>query len=276
MTDEQVEHVIQSRAPSGRADMGETNTGLRSVLSTPVVYEHGLGSSEVDHGRSTLVARARSPAHRRPGARPGLRPGRAAALPRRRPLRGRRREPRSTSSAPPSATAIRAQFLVGDATAIDRRPRRVRPGDRVRRPSPHRRRRRAAAVRPPGAPCAPGGRMVTVDPTCSCPGRARGALRSSTRDRGQHVREPERLRAARRGDAFDEVTTTVRSDLLRIPYTHCVLECTAAGPRVTTAIRECRRGGAGAVACRGAPATCAPDVRDSRGGRVPASLRSCW
>jgi SAM-dependent methyltransferase len=69
----------------------------------------------------------------------------------------------------------------------------------------------------------PSGRMVTVDPT-HVAGQGRAARFIIDRDRGRHVREPARY-AALAAHAFDEVTPIIRHDLLRIPYTHCILEC---------------------------------------------------
>jgi hypothetical protein len=45
-----------------------------------------------------------------------------------------------------------------------------------------------------------------------------------SRDRGRYVRSPEsyqRLAAA----VFPHVQTTIREDLLRIPYTHFIMSC---------------------------------------------------
>lgn len=68
-----------------------------------------------------------------------------------------------------------------------------------------------------------GGRLVTVDPTF-----AQGQSRSSTwlvgRDRGQGVLRPEGF-AALAATRFNDPTVTVRHDLLRIPYSHCIVEC---------------------------------------------------
>jgi len=72
------------------------------------------------------------------------------------------------------------------------------------------------------------GRLVTVDPTLT-PAQSRTARLVILADRGRYVRNPaeyERLAAP-----LFEVETAVRSDLLRIPYTHCILECTAGGNR---------------------------------------------
>jgi SAM-dependent methyltransferase len=69
----------------------------------------------------------------------------------------------------------------------------------------------------------PGGRMVTIDPALTTPQHwmARFIIRN---DRGQHVRpatEYERLARA----AFSNVVAEVRTDLLRLPYTHVIMEC---------------------------------------------------
>lgn len=69
----------------------------------------------------------------------------------------------------------------------------------------------------------PSGRMVTVDPVFE-PGQHRIAHAVISRDRGQHVRTKERYAELAR-TAFGDVDVTVRHDLLRFPYSHCVLEC---------------------------------------------------
>ncbi len=69
----------------------------------------------------------------------------------------------------------------------------------------------------------PQGRFVTVDPTFT-PDQSRFARATISRDRGQHVRVPADY-IALASSAFGCVKAVVRSDLLRIPYTHCVLEC---------------------------------------------------
>jgi hypothetical protein len=65
--------------------------------------------------------------------------------------------------------------------------------------------------------------MVTVDPVFE-PGQHRIARTVISRDRGQHVRTKERYAELAR-TAFGEVGVTVRHDLLRFPYSHCILEC---------------------------------------------------
>jgi SAM-dependent methyltransferase len=70
-----------------------------------------------------------------------------------------------------------------------------------------------------------GGRMVTIDPALTRPQHwmARLIIRN---DRGRHVRsaiEYERLVRP----AFGKVVSEVRTDLLRLPYTHVIMQCSA-------------------------------------------------
>ncbi len=81
----------------------------------------------------------------------------------------------------------------------------------------------AQALRGAARALAPSGRMVTIDPTFTDP-QSRLARAVIRRDRGQHVREPDSYRELAE-TAFGQVTLGVRTDLLRIPYTHAVLEC---------------------------------------------------
>lgn len=68
-----------------------------------------------------------------------------------------------------------------------------------------------------------GGRLVSIDP-CLSERQSKLARFLVTKDRGRHVRKDEALR--RLGEAgFSEVRTVVRCDLLRMPYTHVVMEC---------------------------------------------------
>jgi SAM-dependent methyltransferase len=69
-----------------------------------------------------------------------------------------------------------------------------------------------------------GGRFVTVDPT-SIPNQA-GVVRALISwDRGEHIRTPEAYKRLAEA-AFAHIRGDVRSDLLRISYSLCVLECT--------------------------------------------------
>ncbi len=67
------------------------------------------------------------------------------------------------------------------------------------------------------------GRLVTLDP-CYAEGQSPIARFLISRDRGQHVRDAEGYRALL-SCVFDSITTDVRHDLGRFPYTHLVMEC---------------------------------------------------
>ena len=69
----------------------------------------------------------------------------------------------------------------------------------------------------------PGGRLVTLD-GCFSPGQSFVARQMLKNDRGQYVRDEAGYLALAR-QVFVEVTPTVTTDLLRIPYTHLVMEC---------------------------------------------------
>ena len=69
----------------------------------------------------------------------------------------------------------------------------------------------------------PGARMLTID-GCFVRGQPKLARFVVSRDRGQYVREAaeyEKLAA----QVFPQVKSSVRHDLLRIPYTHVILQC---------------------------------------------------
>jgi SAM-dependent methyltransferase len=71
----------------------------------------------------------------------------------------------------------------------------------------------------------PGGRFVSLD-GCFVPGQRRVDRWLLRRDRGEFVRDlPGYCRLA--GAVFPVVVPVVRQDLLRIPYTHAILECSA-------------------------------------------------
>ena len=69
------------------------------------------------------------------------------------------------------------------------------------------------------------GRLITLDP---CFDRAQSPVARwiISRDRGQNVRDAEGYRELATG-LFAITTIHLRSDLLRIPYTHAILECIA-------------------------------------------------
>lgn len=70
----------------------------------------------------------------------------------------------------------------------------------------------------------PGGYLVTIDPVI-VDRQSRIARYVISKDRGQHVRTPEAYATLARS-VFASVEMEVRHDLLRIPYSHCILKCT--------------------------------------------------
>jgi SAM-dependent methyltransferase len=71
----------------------------------------------------------------------------------------------------------------------------------------------------------PGGRLVTYD-GCFTGDQSAAARLFLSMDRGGHVRERASYEALARSQ-FDQVRSFVRHDLIRIPYTHLIMECTA-------------------------------------------------
>jgi SAM-dependent methyltransferase len=70
----------------------------------------------------------------------------------------------------------------------------------------------------------PGGRFISLD-GCYLDGQSRLALYLLRRDRGKFVRATDRYLALARS-VFGTVESRVYDDLMRIPYTHLVMECT--------------------------------------------------
>ena len=71
----------------------------------------------------------------------------------------------------------------------------------------------------------PGGRLVTFD-GCFTNQQSLAARCFLSLDRGRHVRDRAAYEALAR-TAFEQVESSLREDLIRIPYTHLVMECTA-------------------------------------------------
>lgn len=69
----------------------------------------------------------------------------------------------------------------------------------------------------------PGGRMVTVDP-CYVDGQSSIARFLIDNDRGKNVRDPGRYRELAM-PYFENIDAQVRHDLLHVPYTQYVMEC---------------------------------------------------
>ena len=78
-----------------------------------------------------------------------------------------------------------------------------------------------------GASLVPGGRFVSIDPTL-VDGQHPLARLLASQDRGQNVRTPDQMRALIEPH-FDEVSVTVRHDLLRVPYSHVITEARVTG-----------------------------------------------
>ena len=70
----------------------------------------------------------------------------------------------------------------------------------------------------------PGGRFISMDGTL-IPDQSRIARSLILRDRGQNIREPEEY-ASLASHSFANVRHQIRHDLIFVPYTHCILECT--------------------------------------------------
>jgi SAM-dependent methyltransferase len=68
----------------------------------------------------------------------------------------------------------------------------------------------------------PSGRFVSIDPTLVA-GQHKIAAFLAKRDRGQHVRSPEAM-STLVYSVFPEAKISVRHDLLRVPYSHVVVE----------------------------------------------------
>ena len=69
----------------------------------------------------------------------------------------------------------------------------------------------------------PGGKLVTIDGVWT-EGQSRTARWFLARDRGEHVRN-EREYMGIASQVFGKIRPSVRHDLLRIPYSHLILEC---------------------------------------------------
>lgn len=68
-----------------------------------------------------------------------------------------------------------------------------------------------------------GGKLVTLDGVWT-KGQSAATRYLLSRDRGQFVRSEEGYTQIA-GRAFDKIRSSIRHDLLRIPYTHIILEC---------------------------------------------------
>jgi hypothetical protein len=69
----------------------------------------------------------------------------------------------------------------------------------------------------------PGGRLITVDPAFT-PDQHLIARLLISNDRGRFVRSPDRYGELAHA-VFSRVDLHVRHDLMRLPYTHLIMEC---------------------------------------------------
>jgi SAM-dependent methyltransferase len=70
---------------------------------------------------------------------------------------------------------------------------------------------------------APGGRLITYD-GCYVNGQSKIARWLLRRDRGKYVRRPEDYQRLA-GEYFSHIESSLRQDMLRIPYTHLIMRC---------------------------------------------------
>lgn len=69
----------------------------------------------------------------------------------------------------------------------------------------------------------PDGRLITVDGCYLKTGQSWAARKMVSMDRGQYIRELEHYRTLA-GTAFTRITTHVLQDMIRIPFTHLIME----------------------------------------------------
>jgi SAM-dependent methyltransferase len=202
--------------------MNEKTTGIRAILSHPRVYKTWSRLVGAKRGRAMLVRD-----HVRPWTHArvldlGCGPGEFFDY------LGDVRYTGIDVSADYIAYARvrfgdRAEFYVNDATAIDVSAGRfdlaVSLGVLHHLDDAEARQLLRSAARALG----PTGRMVTLD-GAFVQAQSRAARFIISRDRGRHVRTPDAYMELA-ASAFSDITLVIREDLLRIPYTHCVLEC---------------------------------------------------
>lgn len=201
----------------------ESSTGFRALLTRPAVYELWSDLVGARRSRAEIVRTYVRPASGNRILDLGCGPGELLSfLPSDVRYTGVDISPQYIDDAR-RRFGDRAEFLVGDASAFAAEGRRFElvvvfgvlhhlSDDQVR-----------GLLSTASTVLEPGGRFMSVDPTLT-DGQSPIARAIIRRDRGQHVRSPQQYVALVR-TAFDVVRPTVRDDLLRMPYTHCVLEC---------------------------------------------------
>lgn len=223
--------IVPPIAPADRSRqrMAQTTTGLRAVLSAPWAYDALQRALGVARYRRALV---RDHFALFDGARVldiGCGTGELLQeLPGRIDYLGVDLSPAYIERAQRRADP-RARFVCADVDALE--PGDAGPFDRIigtgllhhldDAPAQRLLARAARAL-------APGGFLLTVDPTL-VDAQSPLARALIVRDRGRNVRSPEGYAALAR-PSFAVVGTQVRHDLLRVPYTHCILRCTQGAP----------------------------------------------
>lgn len=223
--------LVAARRGLGSEPMTEITGGIRSILSHPAVYELFSRLVGGDKARRTLIAE-----HVRPSARDrildiGCGPGELLTL-----------MPADVRYVGVDISAVyidrardrfgtKAEFHVGDASTFSPEERRfdlVLAIGVLHHLDDHKAR---DLLQMAGRALAPDGRAVTVDGVYA-PGQSPVAKAIIARDRGQHVRALDGYRALA-GETFSTVQAVVRHDLLRMPYSLCILESSV--PRVDNA-----------------------------------------
>ena len=203
--------------------MSEVNTGLRAVLGHPLVYELWSRAVGGVRCRRILVDEYVRAADGDRILDLGCGPGRVVEyLPAGVEYVGIDLNPDYIANARARLGNAHREFRVGDAAGMDSD---LRGFDIVMVFALLHHLDDAAAsdlFRRAAGALAPGGRIVTVDAVLT-PDQSAAARAVITRDRGQNVRTVEQYTALA-ADCFTDVVAHTRSDLLRIPYTHCMLE----------------------------------------------------
>ena len=205
--------------------MAEQNRGLRAVLAQPRVYDafqRALGATNVERVFVDRLLRGAPPRPRVLDI--GCGPGDVLEAMPAVDYVGFDVSERYIASARERFGA-RGRFFVGDVTRVDMHE--LGPFDCIAakgvlhhlddEEASHLLRAAAAAL-------APGGRLATLD-GCFSDGQGRVSRFVVGRDRGQNIRTSAGYAALAR-EWFDLVDVIEYDDLLRIPYSHCVLECT--------------------------------------------------
>lgn len=211
--------------------MDETTTGIRAVLALPSIYELWSRLVGGEYARATVVREYARPSPQARVLDLGCGPGELLCYLGDVQYMGIDLNPDYIAHAR-TRFGERAEFYVGDVTTAGLDERQF---DLVLSLGVLHHLDDTGAVkmlRLAASALGSTGRLITLDPTFVRQ-QSRSARFIISRDRGHYVRVPEAYTELA-ATSFSDVTSVVRSDLLRIPYTHCALECRnplpAAGP----------------------------------------------